>query len=255
MRSNSSNNSCRRRLAHPELTRASLTALVLVRSTVFLPAIGTLVHRQRLQLIHDLRAHLHQPMPMPQQLSQASRFSGIRHPDSRKPIFQQQLPHKSGILAVGLLLFTRLALISAGSPIHSSKPNSASSRSNQREYPVASTFSTRTQILRCFQVSVESLCFTIHCGSVPVHHTHQSLSIKNAIVLKASGDNLRPYNEHVRLLPPEPLVVETTTVYSGRGAGERYAITSSCQCLGFPAIAFYNPLANESAYCLEEGHG
>jgi hypothetical protein len=29
-----------------------------------------------------------------------------------------------------------LALISAGSPIHTSNPNSASSRSNQREYPV-----------------------------------------------------------------------------------------------------------------------
>ncbi len=31
----------------------------------------------------------------------------------------------------------RLVLISAGSPIHTSKPSSASSRSNQREYPVA----------------------------------------------------------------------------------------------------------------------
>jgi hypothetical protein len=27
-----------------------------------------LVHGQRLQLIHDPRAHLHQPMPVPQQL-------------------------------------------------------------------------------------------------------------------------------------------------------------------------------------------
>jgi hypothetical protein len=34
--------------------------------------------------------------------------------------------------------FARFALISAGSPIHTSKPNSASSRSNQQEYPVAS---------------------------------------------------------------------------------------------------------------------
>jgi hypothetical protein len=32
----------------------------------------------------------------------------------------------------------RCLLISAASPIHTSKPNSASNRSNQREYPVAS---------------------------------------------------------------------------------------------------------------------
>jgi hypothetical protein len=32
----------------------------------FLPAIA-LIHGQRLQLIHDSRAHLHQPMPVPQQ--------------------------------------------------------------------------------------------------------------------------------------------------------------------------------------------
>jgi hypothetical protein len=40
----------------------------------------------------------------------------IRHPDSRKSIFQQQPPHKSGIFAVGLVLLTRLVLISAGIP-------------------------------------------------------------------------------------------------------------------------------------------
>jgi hypothetical protein len=44
--------------------------------------------------------------------------------------------------------FTRFALISAGRPIHTSKPNSASSRSNQRAYPVAS-MPTRTRIASC----------------------------------------------------------------------------------------------------------
>ena len=42
-----------------------------------------------------------------------------------EPIFQQQLPHKSGIVAVGLLLLDSLGLdllISAGSPIHTSNP-------------------------------------------------------------------------------------------------------------------------------------
>ena len=42
-------------------------------------------------------------MPVPQQLSQIA-ILRIRHPDSWKPIFQQQLPHKSSIFAVGLVL-------------------------------------------------------------------------------------------------------------------------------------------------------
>jgi len=41
------------------------------------------------QLIHDARAHLHQPMPMPEQLSQIT-ILGIGHPDSREAIFHHQ---------------------------------------------------------------------------------------------------------------------------------------------------------------------
>jgi hypothetical protein len=37
----------------------------------------------------------------------------------------------------------RRVLISAGSPIHTSKPSTASRRSNQREYPVASSLHAR----------------------------------------------------------------------------------------------------------------
>jgi len=56
-----------------------------------------------LQLIHDPRAHLHQPMPVPQQLSQIP-ILRARYPDSRKVIFPHQSQQQSGILAVGLLL-------------------------------------------------------------------------------------------------------------------------------------------------------
>jgi len=63
----------------------------------------------RLQLIHDPRAHLHQPMPAPQQLTQIT-ILRTWYPDSRKVIFQQQLPHESGIFAVGLLLPDALPL-------------------------------------------------------------------------------------------------------------------------------------------------
>lgn len=46
------------------------------------------------------------------------------HPNLRKVIFANFCP------------FTRVDPISAGSPTHNSKPNSASRRSNPREYPV-----------------------------------------------------------------------------------------------------------------------
>jgi hypothetical protein len=61
------------------------------------------VHRQRLQLILDPRPHLHQPMPVPEQLPEIPIF-GTRYPDARKGIFQQQLQQKLSIVAVGLLL-------------------------------------------------------------------------------------------------------------------------------------------------------
>ena len=62
-----------------------------------------------LQLIHDPRAHLHQPMPVPQQLSQIA-ILRIRHPDSRKVIFPHQSQQESGVLTIGLLLLDSLRL-------------------------------------------------------------------------------------------------------------------------------------------------
>jgi hypothetical protein len=117
-----------------------------LRSSLLAPQLGfpapALVHRQRLQLIHDPCAHLHQPVPVPQQLTHITIFR-TGYPDARKAIFHHQLQQQLRVLAVGLCFLTRLVLISAGSPIHTSKPNSASRRSNQREYPVAS-IPTRT---------------------------------------------------------------------------------------------------------------
>jgi len=64
-----------------------------------------------------------------------------------------------GILAVGLLL-DRLVLVSAGSsPIDTSKLSSASSRSNQREYPLA--YIPTWTLISLFQVSKESFCLSI----------------------------------------------------------------------------------------------
>jgi hypothetical protein len=74
----------------------------------FLPSLA-FVHRQSLQLIHDPRAHLHQPVPVAKQLSQIT-ILWTRYPDSWKTIFQQQLQQESDILAVGLLLAYSLGL-------------------------------------------------------------------------------------------------------------------------------------------------
>src|SRR5207247_3477471 len=47
------------------------------------------VQCQHVQLVHDARAHLHQPMPMPEQLPQIPIFL-VRYPDSWKAVFHQE---------------------------------------------------------------------------------------------------------------------------------------------------------------------
>jgi len=61
------------------------------------------IQGDRLQLIHDPRPHLHQPMPMPKQLAQIP-ILRTRHPHPRKAIFHHQLQNVAGIAPVGLLL-------------------------------------------------------------------------------------------------------------------------------------------------------
>ena len=56
-----------------------------------------------MQLIHHPRAHLHQPMPMPQQLPQIA-ILRVGHPDSRETVFHHQPQQQLRILAIGLLL-------------------------------------------------------------------------------------------------------------------------------------------------------
>ena len=51
--------------------------------------VGGVKHLGRLQLVHDPRARLHHPVPMPQQLPQIS-ILPARHPDLPKAIFEHQ---------------------------------------------------------------------------------------------------------------------------------------------------------------------
>jgi hypothetical protein len=67
----------------------------------------------------------------------------------RKVVFPPQPEQEPGILTAELLLLHALGLDLRRIPDPQLKPNSASNRSNQREYPVAS-MPTRTLIPRCF---------------------------------------------------------------------------------------------------------
>src|ERR1051325_7552254 len=56
-----------------------------------------------MQLVHHARAHLHQPVPMPQQLPQIA-ILGVWHPDPRKAILEHQLQYELRVLPIRLLL-------------------------------------------------------------------------------------------------------------------------------------------------------
>ena len=64
------------------------------------------------------------------------------------------------------------------------QPNSASSRSNQREYPVASSLSARRFLAAA---GLDRISLLVHpCGSV--HHTHRSLPSKMQSPESSGGD-------------------------------------------------------------------
>ena len=99
---------------------------------------------------------------------------------------------------------TRAAWISAGSPIHTSKPNSASSRSNQRG--ISGGLHSHLHVHSSQpQVSIELLGLPIaviqSSFAVLASLFHQKCDLLKARVI------IYAY-QHVRLLPPEPLVVK-----------------------------------------------
>jgi hypothetical protein len=72
-------------MAAPVPTRRSGLSLATPRTKQIPPLAPVNVHRQRLQLIHNPRAHLHQPTPVPKQLPQITipefRFPPTSIPD------------------------------------------------------------------------------------------------------------------------------------------------------------------------------
>jgi hypothetical protein len=85
-------------LANPSSRRSGTGSVKGFSPQLFLAA-QSFVQRHRLQLVHNPRARLHHPVPMPQQLPQIS-ILRARYPDSRKAIFQQQSQYQLRILAI-----------------------------------------------------------------------------------------------------------------------------------------------------------
>ncbi len=101
------------------------------------------------RLIHDPRPHLHQPLPVPEQLAQIP-ILRTRHPHPRKAIFHYQLQDVAGIAPVGLLRPHAGRFDLRRVPDNSSYFSSADKRSNQLACPVAS-ISSRTSAPRNFR--------------------------------------------------------------------------------------------------------
>ena len=98
-----------------------------------------LVQRNVLQLVLHPRAHLHQRVPMLQQLPQIPLLHA-GHPDAGKIIFPQQLQQVARVPHIGLLLARRLRPNHPRIPrSHSSCPSFCSSRSDQNMFPLLST--------------------------------------------------------------------------------------------------------------------
>src|SRR6266478_7695422 len=117
MRSNSSNNSCRRRLARGANASFSNYVRPFSLNSFFLPAIAR-VHRQRLQLIHDSHAHL--PTGAGATTVAADPDSPDSVPRCEESYLTASVSAGVGRPQVGLLLFYSLGRDYRGVAIHTS---------------------------------------------------------------------------------------------------------------------------------------
>ena len=172
-----------------------------------------------MQLIHDARAHLYQPMSMPQQLPQIP-IHCVRDPDPRKAIFHQEPQQQLRILPIGLLLphSFRANLRCVPDPQLKLQVRSAIAQTSVRvrwlPFPHAPFVLERAvKLLRLFAVSQSPFpalaCFCIHKCNL----------LKARMIVTT-------YNQHVRLLSSEPLVGLRLQSLLGPGSRHCYGIIS-----------------------------
>jgi len=163
-------------------------------------------------------------MPMPKQLPQIP-ILGTGHPDARKGIFQQQLQQKSSIVAIGLLLADSfpLDLRRIANPYLDAQfcqqplepPGIAGGL-----HPHTNAHSPRRQF------PIELLGLSITVVQSPFTTLSRFCIYKRDVLI--ARVKIYAYNDHVRLLPPEPLVVNRKSTRA-EGVG---VVMKSCEVLG-----------------------
>src|ERR1700704_449503 len=152
-------------------------------------------------------------MPVPKQLTHIAIFR-TRYPDPRKAIFHHQLQQQLRILAIGLLLLDalRLDLCWIADPHlktqlcqQSLEPAGISGRLHPHSYLDSSQLQISIEFLG-FPITVVQSSFTIFARLFP-----QKCNLLKARVI------IYAYH-HVRLLPPEPLVVKQPKCTQVEGA-------------------------------------
>src|SRR5215475_4585165 len=154
-------------------------------------------------------------MPVPQQLSQVS-ILRTRHPDFGEVIFPHQSEQESGILAIVLLLLHSLGLDLRGI----ADPQLEIKFCQQSLKPAGKSRSLHTDPhtdSSRVQVPIESFCFSFTMVQLLftelISFFHQKSNLLKARVI------IYAYNHHVRLLPPEPVVVKQPKFTRVEGVG------------------------------------
>src|SRR4029453_801546 len=172
-----------------------------------------LVQCQRLQLIHQSCTHLDHPLPVPQQLPQPP-LPPTRYPDPRKSILQHQAQQQLRILSVRLLL------------PHSLRSNLGRVSDPQLELQLGQQTLKPSRLsaglhadadpdLLLFQNAIELLRFLTMPQSAFLQLASFRIYVSDLLEARVI---VTSYNQHVRLLSPEPWLVSTTKAYSGIGA-------------------------------------
>src|SRR5215472_10197751 len=201
-RSSNSVRSCRRRLVQGGSCSWASSARPRSFQSLFLPTFA-LVHGDRLQLIHDPGPHLHEPVAVPQQLSQVT-ILRIWYPHSRKTIFQHQLQQESRILPIGFLLTHSLGLDLRR--ITDPQPHTQFCQQSLEPTRVPGGLHPHPHAASLLlEVLVELLRFSITVVQPPFSK-FSCLGIRKRNLLEARVI-IDAYNHHVRLLSPEPVVV------------------------------------------------
>src|SRR5215470_5609633 len=203
-RSSNSNKSPRRRLPHAASGKDSSCCCPFSRHNLFLQRSPSF-SATACNWFMISRAHLHHPVPVPQQLPHITIFPA-RHPDPWKPILHQQAQNMASVLTIGLLLSysPRSNLGGIADPQldlqlgqQSLEPPRLPATFHPQPYLHSLLGKLAIELLRLLPMLQSSL---LELTSVCVHPSN----VLSSRVIIAT------YNDHLRLLSPGPWLVSTT---------------------------------------------